>query len=87
MRSFRVAVTASLAVLATWMPPAARAQCPPNSHAVAVYVPGNLRTAHCWCNSGYINSGGTCVRTQHPTPPPGIETRPSPYGSSTNPVR
>ncbi len=87
MRSLRVAIAAGLAVLPAVMPPAARAQCPPNSHAVAVYVPGNLRTAHCWCNSGYINGGGGCVRTRQPTPPPGLQARPSPDGSSTNPVR
>jgi hypothetical protein len=61
--------------------------CPPNSHAVAVYIPGNLQTAHCWCDNGYINKGGICVRTDQPTPPPGLQARPSPDGTSMNPVR
>ncbi len=86
MRSFRTAATAGLAVLFVLKPLLAFAQCPPNSHAVAVYIPGNLRTAHCWCNRGYVNSGGVCVRTDQPTPPPGIQARP-PSGASINPVR
>jgi hypothetical protein len=77
-----------LAVLIAIAQHAAIAQaCPPNSHPVAVYIPGNLRTAHCWCNDGYINNGGTCVRTDQPTPPPGIQAQPSPSGGSMNPVR
>ena len=87
MRSFHIAVTASLVVLPALMPSAALAQCPPNSHSVAVYIPGNLRTAHCWCDNGYINSGGACVRTRQPTPPPGLQAQPSPNGTSMNPVR
>ena len=87
MRSFRVAVVAGLAVLFTLRAPLVFAQCQPNSHAVTVYIPGNLRTAHCWCDDGYINNGGVCVRTGQPTPPPDIRIRPSPDGSSMNPVR
>ncbi len=84
MRSFCIA---GLALLFAWPSSVALAQCPPNSHAVAVYIPGNLRTAHCFCDNGYINSGGVCVPTDQPTPPPGIQTGPSPDGTSMNPVR
>jgi hypothetical protein len=87
MRSFRVAAAAGLAILFALKSPLAFAQCPPNSHPVAIYIPGNLRTAHCWCNSGYLNSGGVCVRMQQPTSPPAIQARPSPNGGSINPVR
>jgi hypothetical protein len=87
MRWFRVAAAAGLALLFALRPPLAFAQCPPNSHAVAVYIPGNLRTAHCWCDNGYVNKGGVCVRTDQPTSPPGLQGSPSPDGSSMNPVR
>jgi hypothetical protein len=90
MRLFKVfrGLIAGLAVVIAIGQRAATAQaCPPNSHPVAVYIPGNLRTAHCWCNNGYLNSGGVCVRTDQPTPPPGIQAQPSPSGGSFNPVR
>jgi hypothetical protein len=90
MRMFPVlkASIGGLAILIAIDQRAATAQaCPPNSHPVAVYIPGNLRTAHCWCNNGYLNSGGICVRTDQPTPPPAIQAQPSPSGSSMNPVR
>jgi hypothetical protein len=90
MRIFRVLKVSisGLAILIAIDQRAATAQaCPPNSHPVAVYIPGNLRTAHCWCNDGYINNDGVCVRTQQPTPPPGIQAQPSSSGTSMNPVR
>jgi len=90
MRLFKVfrGLIAGLAVVIAIGQRAATAQaCPPNSHPVAVYIPGNLRTAHCWCNNGYLNSAGVCVRTDQPTPPPGIQAQPSPSGGSFNPVR
>ena len=37
-------------------------RCPPNSHPAAIAIPGNLRTAQCFCNPGYENVGGACVR-------------------------
>jgi hypothetical protein len=61
-------------------------QCPPNSHPVVIAIPGNLNTAHCWCNDGYRNLGGVCVRTQ-PPPPPIPRMWPPPSGGSMNPVR
>lgn len=36
-------------------------QCPPNSHPAAVAIPGNLRTAQCFCDAGYENVAGVCV--------------------------
>ena len=87
MRSFRTVTTSGLVALLALSALPAAAQCPPNSHPVVAYIVGNLRTAHCWCNGGYVNSGGVCVRTDQPTPSPGIQARPSPYGTSINPVR
>jgi hypothetical protein len=90
MRLFTVfrALIGGLAVFVAIGQRAAAAQaCPPNSHPVAVYIPGNLRTAHCWCNDGYVNKGGVCVRTDQSTPPPALQGQPSPDGSSMNPVR
>jgi hypothetical protein len=37
-------------------------QCPPNSHPAAVAVPGNLRTAQCFCDDGFTPVNGICVR-------------------------
>jgi hypothetical protein len=87
MCSFRTAAILGLAVLFALGALPAAAQCPPNSHPVAVYIPGNLRTAHCWCNSGYLNVGGVCARTDQPTPAPGIQGQPPQSGASINPVR
>ena len=76
-----------LAVLLTASFHAAFAQqCPPNSHPVVIAIPGNLNTAHCWCNDGYRNLGGVCVRMQ-PPPAPVPQTWPPPSGDSMNPVR
>jgi hypothetical protein len=88
MLSALKASISGLAILIAIGKPAVMAQaCPPNSHPVAVYIPGNLRTAHCWCNGGYINNGGVCVRTDQPTPPPAIQAQPPASGGSFNPVR
>jgi hypothetical protein len=45
-------------------------RCPPNSHAAAVAIPGNLRTAQCFCNAGYVPVRGACVLMTTPKPPP-----------------
>jgi hypothetical protein len=77
----------SLAVLLTASFHAAFAQqCLPNSHPVIIAIPGNLNTAHCWCNDGYRNVGGVCVRMQ-PPPAQVLHTWPPPSGDSMNPVR
>ena len=47
-------------------------RCPPNSHPSAVAFPGNLRTAQCFCNAGYVPVAGACVRAVTETNrPPG----------------
>src|SRR5215203_5054730 len=33
-----------------------------NAHPVAVAIPGNLRTAQCFCDDGYRRVAGVCVR-------------------------
>jgi hypothetical protein len=45
-------------------------RCPPNSHAEALAIPGNLRTAQCFCNPGFVPSGGLCVPIRHPEDQP-----------------
>jgi len=62
-------------------------QCPPNAHPVIIAIPGNLRTAHCWCNGGYRNIAGACWWTGQPPAAPGAQTWPPPSGGSMNPVR
>ena len=49
-------------------------QCPPHAHPVAVAIPGNLRSAQCFCDDGYENVAGACVPvvtspTMVPAPP------------------
>jgi hypothetical protein len=79
--------TCGLAILLTASFHAASAQqCPPNSHPIVIAIPGNLNTAHCWCNDSYRNLGGVCVRIR-PPPPPDPQTWPPPSGGSMNPVR
>jgi hypothetical protein len=88
MRAVLKASIAGLAVLlATSSHAAFAAQCPANSHPVVIAIPGNLRTGHCWCDDGYRNLGGVCVRTQLPPVAPGARTWPPPSGGSMNPVR
>jgi hypothetical protein len=41
-------------------------RCPPNSHAEALAIPGNLRTAQCFGDPGYVPSGGLCVPVRRP---------------------
>jgi hypothetical protein len=81
----------SAVLLAMSMQAASAQQCPPNSHPVVIAIPGNLRTAHCWCNGGYRNISGICTRTQQPAAP-GAQTWspqiwPPPSGGSMKPVR
>jgi len=87
MRAILKASICGLAVLLTASGHVAIAQqCPPHSHPVVIAIPGNLNTAHCWCNDGYRNLGGVCVRTQ-PPPPPMPQKWPPPSGGSMNPVK
>jgi hypothetical protein len=61
LRSFRLRTLLSAALIMAGGQSALPAQCPPNSRPEIVAIPGNLRTAHCWCNRGYVNAGGVCV--------------------------
>ena len=57
---------------------AAMAQrCPPNSHPEAVAIPGNLRTAQCFCDRGFTRVDGVCVLVRRPAdrPPPNDPAR------------
>jgi len=57
---------------------AQRAQrCPPNSHPEAVAIPGNLRTAQCFCDPGFVPVNGLCVPVKRPAdrPPPNDPSR------------
>ncbi len=47
-------------------------RCPPNSHAQALAIPGNLRGAQCFCDPGFIPYYGLCVPVRRPEdrPPP-----------------
>jgi hypothetical protein len=40
-----------------------------------VGIPGNLRTAQCFCNRGFVSAGGVCVPVVRGAPP-----RPHPAG-------
>ncbi len=52
-------------------PATASQRCPPNSHAAAVAIPGNLRTAQCFCNRGFVSVNGVCLPVvQRPAPRP-----------------
>jgi hypothetical protein len=41
-------------------------RCPPNSHPEAVAIPGNLRTAQCFCDRGFTRVDGVCVPVRRP---------------------
>ena len=74
------------ALLAASPAPAMAAQrCPPNSHAAAVAVPGNLRTAQCFCDRGYVSVGGVCLPAAKR--PPQRERPTEPGGQLVSPQR
>ena len=60
------------AILTMHAQSAAAQRCPPNSHPEPVAIPGNLRTAQCFCDAGYTRANGICVRVLRPAdrPPP-----------------
>jgi hypothetical protein len=47
----------------------ALSQCRQNAHPVAVAIPGSLRSAQCFCDAGYDNVAGNCVRAANASPP------------------
>jgi two-component sensor histidine kinase len=59
-------LTVALAALAS--PALAQQRCPPNSQAAAVAIPGNLRTAQCFCNPGFRPVSGVCAPLKPGTP-------------------
>ena len=62
---FAVLVISAPAAFAQSLPPpgpALAGACPPNSRVVAIAIPGNLRSAQCFCNDGYIRVSGACER-------------------------
>ena len=64
MASFSKSSPFWLACFLTAAAPGAFAQqCPPHSHARMVSIPGNLQTAHCWCDVGFENVGGVCLQS------------------------
>ena len=64
-----------LVLIATMEIAPAQQRCPPNSRAEAVPIPGNLATAQCFCNPGFVPSNGQCVRSRADAPPPNDPTR------------
>jgi hypothetical protein len=48
----------------------AQQRCPPNSHSEAVPFAGNLRTALCFCDPGFVNLNGACVLRARPPEAP-----------------
>jgi hypothetical protein len=82
-----LSIYGSAVLFAMSMQAAPAQQCPPNAHPVVIAIPGNLRTAHCWCNGGYRNIGGVCMRIGEQPAAPTAQTWPPPSGGSMKPVR
>jgi hypothetical protein len=62
LRFFGSPIAWTAVLLAASVQGAPAQQCPPNSHPAAVAIPGNLRTAQCFCNDGFTRVNGICVR-------------------------
>jgi hypothetical protein len=76
-RLLRLSVPCAAVLMIAAAEPASAQRCPPNSHAQAVAIPGNLRTAQCFCDPGFISVNGLCVRPAQPSqsPPPSDPAR------------
>jgi hypothetical protein len=76
-RFFESPITWTAVLLAASQQGALAQQCPPNSHPVAVAIPGNLRTAQCFCDAGFTSVRGLCVRivNEPGTRPPPADPR------------
>jgi hypothetical protein len=81
-RLFRLSILCAAALMIAANEPALAQRCPPNSHPEAVAIPGNLRTAQCFCDPGCVNVNGVCVL---PAPPPEAPQRNDPARSITAP--
>jgi len=66
-RLFRLSVLCVAVLMIAASAPASAQRCPPNSHPQAVAIPGNLRTAQCFCDPGFISVNGLCVRPAQPS--------------------
>jgi hypothetical protein len=75
MALFKSVALGIAAVLIAGAQHALAQRCPPNSHPEAVAIPGNLRTAQCFCDRGFVRVDGICVRV----------TRPSEHPAQNNP--
>ena len=68
--SAKFLVVCFVAVLVAGTQQAMAQRCPPNSHPEAVAIPGNLRTAQCFCDPGFVPVNGLCVPVDRPADPP-----------------
>ena len=62
LRFFESPIAWTAVLLAAGTQGALAQRCPPNSHPAAVAIPGNLRTAQCFCDDGFAPVNGICVR-------------------------
>lgn len=86
-RLFRLSVLCAAALMIAGNEPApAQQRCPPNSHPEAVAIPGNLRTAQCFCDPGFVNVNGVCVLPARP-PEAAPRNNPAPSTAAPKPFR
>jgi hypothetical protein len=78
-RFFQSPIAWTAVLLAASAQSASAQQCPLNSHAAAVAIPGNLRTAQCFCNDGFTPVNGICVRIVND---PGVRPLPADPGKT-----
>jgi hypothetical protein len=69
-RLFMRSILCAAALIIAASAPASAQRCPPNSHPEAVAIPGNLRTAQCFCDPGFVNVSGVCVLPARPAQSP-----------------
>jgi hypothetical protein len=69
-RLFRLSVPCAAVLMIAAIEPASAQRCPPNSHAEAVAFAGNLRSAQCFCDPGFVSVQGLCVRPAQPSQSP-----------------
>jgi hypothetical protein len=82
-RLFRLPSFCAAALMIAASEPASAQRCLPNSHAEAVAIPGNLRTAQCFCDPGFVRVQGICVQ---PARPPEASRRNDPARSLIAPM-
>ena len=82
-RLFRLSVLYAAVLMIAANEPAFAQRCPPNSHPQAVAIAGNLRTAQCFCDPGFVSVNGLCV---WPSRPPKAPQRNDPARSIVAPM-